>query len=132
MTLASYVWADQLERLERLRAACYLAARVPGPVEAASAADWIEARLSKPAEGKATVVLHSIVIQYLDEAERERFIAALRSAGARASESAPVAWLRMEPADELTDVRLTVWPGGAERHLARAGYHGDPVEWLPG
>jgi hypothetical protein len=31
---------------------------------------------------------------------------------------------------ELTDVRLTVWPGGAEHRLARAGYHGDPVRWL--
>jgi hypothetical protein len=36
----------------------------------------------------------------------------------------------MEPAtDEFTDVRLTVWPGGEDRLLARAGYHGDPVEW---
>jgi hypothetical protein len=35
----------------------------------------------------------------------------------------------MEPAGELTDVRLTLWPGGEERLLAQAGYHGDPVIW---
>jgi hypothetical protein len=43
---------------------------------------------------------------------------------------APLAWLRMEPAGDYTDLRLTTWPGGAERHLARAGYHGTPVEPL--
>ena len=25
---------------------------------------------------------------------------------------------------------LTTWPGGEERLIARAGYHGRPVEWL--
>jgi hypothetical protein len=73
----------------------------------------------------ATVVFHSIVMQYLPAAERDRFERALRAA------PGPVAWLRMEPAtDELTEVRLTLWPEGEERLLARAGYHGDPVEWL--
>jgi hypothetical protein len=27
-------------------------------------------------------------------------------------------------------VRLTLFPGGEDTLLARAGYHGDPVEWL--
>jgi hypothetical protein len=27
-------------------------------------------------------------------------------------------------------VRLTCWPGGEDRPLARAGYHGDPVQPL--
>jgi hypothetical protein len=132
LTLACYVWADQLERLARLRAACDLAARFPAAVEQASAPDWVEDRIAEPAPGVATVVFHSIVIQYLDDAEGERLAGAVRSAGERANRSAPVAWLRMEPADRLTDVHVTVWPGGEERHLARAGYHGDPVEWLAG
>jgi hypothetical protein len=70
----------------------------------------------------ATVVFHSIVMQYLPAAERERFEQALEAA------PGTVAWLRMEPADDdLTDVRLTL--EGEDRLLARAGYHGDPVEW---
>jgi hypothetical protein len=69
----------------------------------------------------ATVVFHSIVMQYLPETERERFERAVAQA------SGTVAWLRMEPAGDMTELRLTL--AGEERLLARAGYHGDPVEW---
>jgi hypothetical protein len=122
LTLLSYVWADQLERIERLRAALTLATEVEVQVERARAADWIEARLAERSPGVATVVFHSIVMQYLPDAERERF--------RRAVENAPdtVAWLRMEPAGDMTDVRLTL--EGEERLLGRAGYHGDPLDWL--
>jgi hypothetical protein len=129
LTLASYVWADQPQRLARLRAACELAAATPARVQPAGAADWIEERLLERSPGAATVVFHSIVLQYLSDPERERFEAALLDAGERAGAAAPLAWLQMEPAGELTDVHLTLWPGGERRLVARAGYHGDPVEW---
>jgi hypothetical protein len=45
-----------------------------------------------------------------------------------AGASADVAWLRMEPDREMAEVRLTL--GGEDRLIARAGYHGDPLEWL--
>jgi hypothetical protein len=120
LTLTSYVWPDQLERLERLRAALAVAREVHAPVERAGAADWIEARLAEAAPGAATVVFHSIVMQYLPDEERERFERAVRSHD--------VAWLRMEPADEAAEVRLRL--GGEDKLVARAGYHGDFVEWL--
>ena len=125
LTLASYVWPDQLDRHERLRAALVLARSIEATVERAGAAQWTEERLAEAAPGAATVVFHSIVMQYLPVAERERFERALERA------PGPLAWLRMEPAShEHTEVRLTLWPGGEDRVLARAGYHGDPVEWL--
>lgn len=130
LTLASYVWADQPERLFRLRAACELAAETPAPVQLATAADWIEDRLRQGSPGAATVVFHSIVLQYLSETERGRLTAALLEAGEGAGLAAPLAWLQMEPAGELTDVHLTLWPGGRRCLIARAGYHGDPVEWV--
>jgi hypothetical protein len=130
ITLQSYVWPDQPERLDRLRAALSIAAVVEAPVVRAGAADWIEGEVRAETEGCATVVFHSIVMQYLDDEERERFERILRDAGARARPDAPLAWLRMEPAGERTEVRLTLWPAGEERTLARAGYHGDPLEWL--
>jgi hypothetical protein len=34
----------------------------------------------------------------------------------------------MEPDGERAAVRMAVWPGGGDRLLARAGYHGTPVE----
>jgi hypothetical protein len=120
LTLTSYVWPDQLERLERLRAALQIAGEIEAPVERAGAADWIETRLAEPAPGTATVVFHSIVMQYLPAEERERF--------ERAARTDRVAWLRMEPADEAAEVRLRL--AGEDRLIARAGYHGDFVEWL--
>jgi hypothetical protein len=51
-------------------------------------------------------------------------------AGEVATAAPPLAWLRMEPAGERAEVRLTCWPGGEERLLARVGYHGDPVQLL--
>jgi hypothetical protein len=122
LTLTSYVWPDQVERLDRLRAALALAAEVNAPVERAGAADWIEERLAEPSAGMATVVFHSIVMQYLPDEERERFERAVTGA------SGDVAWLRMEPADDMAGVRVAF--RGEDRLLARAGYHGDPLEWL--
>jgi hypothetical protein len=130
LTLASYVWADQSERLALLRAALELAARTPAQVEQADAVDWVESTLSRARPGRAAVLFHSIVMQYLDSDARERMRAAIAEAGRRASSRAPLAWLRMERGAEEADVRLTVWPGGRERLVARAGYHGPPVRWL--
>ena len=122
LTLTSYVWPDQHERLERLRGALDLATGVDAVVERAGAAEWTETRLAEPAHDVATVVFHSIVMQYLPDAERERFEQAIGTA------PGTVAWLRMEPADEMAEVWLSL--GGEDRLLARAGYHGDPLEWL--
>jgi hypothetical protein len=130
LTLESFVWADQLERFARLHAACALAAEVEADVAEARAADWIEGQLAEPATGVATIVFHSIVIQYLSDDERGRFEAGLADAGEQATAEAPLAWLRMEPAGDVADLRLTLWPGGEELLLAETGFHGDPVRWL--
>lgn len=66
-------------------------------------------------------------MQYLPEAERREFGRRVEDAGRQADEAAPLAWLRMEPAGRLAEVRLTRWPGGEEAVIAEAGYHGDPV-----
>jgi hypothetical protein len=76
------------------------------------------------------VVFHSIVMQYLEVEERDALAALIRGAGEAAGAAAPLAWLRMEPAGERADVRLSVWPDGEELHLARVGYHGNPVELM--
>lgn len=128
-TLMAYVWPDQIDRLARLEAAIEVARRVPAAVEQADAPDWVDARLGEPTPGLATVVVHSIVLQYLSRAARERFRDAIASAGARATDRAPLAWLRMEPGGDRAEVRLTTWPGGQDRLLGTAGYHGRPVWW---
>src|SRR5262249_13695655 len=91
---------------------------------------WLARRLAAPLPGVATVVYHSIVLQYLDQDARDRLSVVLTDAGRRASASAPLAWLRMEPGGEQAEVRLTSWPGGDEHLIATTGFHGHPVEWL--
>jgi hypothetical protein len=130
ITLLSFVWPDQLWRIRHLRAALEVARRFPAPVDRANAPEWLEEQLARNSAGMATVVYHSIVMQYLDERDRQRVIELLDSAGAAAPRNAPLAWLRMEPAGDHADVHLTTWPGGNERLIARSGYHGTPVEWI--
>jgi hypothetical protein len=113
-----------------LRAALEVARRTPVTVDRASATDWLEERLARQRGGSATVVFHSIMWGYLTDDDRERITRTLTSAGERATASEPLAWLRMEPGADQTDVTLTTWPGGDERVIARAGYHGRPVRWI--
>jgi hypothetical protein len=130
LTLLTYIWPDQPERIARMQAALEVAAEVPVAVDREPAAAWTRRVLSEPVTGEATVLYHSIVSQYLSDEERAALVANIEEAGAGATTDAPLAWLRMEPADDLADVHLTLWPGGEERRLARAGYHGSPVELL--
>jgi hypothetical protein len=130
LTLRSFVWPDQPERLASLEAALAISARVPAVVDRADAGEWVDARLADAVRGSATVIAHSIVWQYLAVPSRRRVLAALEAAGARATARAPVAWLRMEPGEDpanSAEVRLTIWPHGEDRLLARAGYHGHPI-----
>jgi hypothetical protein len=129
LSLRAYLWPDMVERRARLDAALAIAARVPASVEAADLGDWLETRLAAPAPGRATVVYHSIVWQYVDGKARDRMRAALREAGRETGDDAPLAWLRLEPAGPVADLRLTWWPGGTEEVLATSGYHGTPVHW---
>jgi hypothetical protein len=130
LTLQSYVWPDQLERFRRLTAAIDVARRVPAPVDHANAVDWIDAALACSVSGAATVVYHSIVWQYLSSADRARFKRVMTAAARAATPDTPIAWLRFEPARNIAEVRLQLWPGGKERLLARSGFHGKPVYWL--
>jgi hypothetical protein len=141
LTLRSCIWADQPERLALLDAALEVAATWPPGVERADAVEWLTARLRDRPDGTATVIYHSIVLQYLAPAQRARLRALLEQAGTHATGEAPLAWLRLEPpasalaghdrAPGLAELRLTLWPGGSERMLARAGYHGRPVRPVP-
>jgi len=129
LTLLSFVWPDQTARFVRLRAALDLARSAPVTIDRADAGTWVEEQLTGSRAGVATVVFHSIVLQYLPVESRHRMRDALHAAGAQATDAAPLAWLRMEPAGESADLRITWWPGGSEEVLATAGYHGGTIRW---
>jgi hypothetical protein len=130
LTLLTYIWPDQVERIARMRAALEVAKATPVSLDREPAAAWAQRMLAEPAPGVATMIYHSIMSQYLSDEERAELFACIRAAGTRANEEAPLAWLRMEPVDDRAAVELTLWPGGETRLLARAGYHGSPVALL--
>ena len=117
----SYVWPDQRDRFGLLAAALEVAARDEVEVERAGAAEWAERALAERRPGVATVLFHSIVVQYLTPEEGEALHAAIVAAGTRATSDAPFAWLFLEPGGDKTDVRLTLWPLDAFRRAKRRG-----------
>ena len=131
MRLASAVWGDQVDRLQRLRGAIEVARRVPATVDGAPAGRWVAQHVAEPTEGAATVIFHSVVWQYLSLQDRREMTGAIEAAGAKATVNAPVAWLSMEPDDpgriRWYDIRLRLWPAGTDRVVATAGAHGFPV-----
>jgi hypothetical protein len=135
LTLTSYVWADQRDRLERLRGALDVATRVPAVVVRAAAAPWLSDVLAAPVDGVVTVVWHSVVRQYLAAAERDAVDRLLGEAGRRSSAGAPVVHAQMEPErrprrEVVFRVHARRWPGPAQPvHLADCHGHGPPVRW---
>ena len=133
LRLASFIWPDQPERLARLNAARQAVvgwmAKESLVLQQARALDFVTAQLAAPRRGRATVLMHSVVWQYIDAAEQAAISAELEAAGARASADAPLAWLRFEPpgADGHCELRCRLWPGGADHRLAEAHPH---VAWL--
>jgi hypothetical protein len=134
LTLTSYVWADQLPRLERLRGALQVAERVPSPVEGAGALEFLTRELADLPEDVTTVVWHSVVWQYVDRAERAAVDALLTRTGEAVTSRTPLARISLEPArvgggDYTFRLLVQRWPTGEQVHVADALGHGPPVRW---
>ncbi|QUQ69046.1 hypothetical protein JJ691_68000 [Kutzneria sp. CA-103260] len=129
--LSSFVWADMVARMERLRAAMRLAVADPIQVERAGGADWLERQLAELPDGVLTVVWHSVMWQYASPNERERGRAALAEAAARATGNAPLALLVYEPrrARRHFELLLKLWPAGLSLRLGQGMGHGLPFTW---
>lgn len=134
LRLKAYIWPEHTVRFERMDAAIRAAsARKPDLVKA-TAADFVEAELAKPQEtGTTRVLMHSIVWQYVPADQQARVTAAMETAGARASDERPLAWVTVEADRTVHRHKLTVrsWPGGGDEvQLAWSHPHGADVEWL--
>jgi hypothetical protein len=131
LKLKSYIWADQPARLARFDAAVDLALAARIPVMRAEASAWLAQQLAARAQDSATVVYHSVFLQYPPPQARAAIFDMMAREGARASASAPLAWLRLEPEELLEGVRgsprmladLTIWPSGERRVFAVTDGH---------
>jgi hypothetical protein len=131
LRLRSYVWPDQPDRLARFDGAVALALETGIRVERADAAAWLQARLAARAQDAATIVYHSVFLQYPPPETRAAIREAIESAGQSASKAAPLAWVRLEPEALFGGPRdsvrmvidLTTWPNGERRILGHTDGH---------
>ena len=125
LTLLSYIWPDELHRLERIRAALSVAARDPVPIAAQRASEWLPGVLGAGDEGALTVVWHSVVRQYVEPEEWSAIEAALDGRSG-------VVRLSMEAAlDRHLEMHLAAHDpaGGPAQRLALCDDHGLPIRW---
>jgi hypothetical protein len=131
LQLKSYVWPDQPERLARFDGAVALALAHNTKVDRADAAIWLKQKLDARAADAATIVYHSVFLQYPPPESRRAITDAIAEAGARATREAPLVWVRLEP-EALTDnipdslrmvLDITIWPGGERKILAYTDGH---------
>ncbi len=129
--LMAYTWADQRDRLGRLRAALAIAGAHPPAMDRGDAGEWLAERLAEPAK-QGRLVYHTVADQYVPAPTRARVEAALQDAGSRAGPDRPLAHFSMEGDGGMgAALRLRLWAGGAPRawRLGRADFHGRWIEW---
>ena len=142
--LTSFVWPDQSERFERLRAAFALADRVPAEVVRRDLVSHL--RALRPQPGTVLVVWHSSTWMYLDAEQRAAASDAFDELAARATDEAPVVHVAREFLGDRLDTGFAVvtrwWPAppshvsagiaaGSEIQHADTPAHGLPVTWMP-
>jgi hypothetical protein len=115
LTLRSFVWADQLGRMSQLDAALEIAGALPVEVERVDAAAFLQRELAHPRRDVATVVYHSVFMQYVGEAGRLRIDELI--------DTAQVFHLSMEPGETTFEIRLD------DELLGTCGAHGTRVRW---
>jgi hypothetical protein len=130
MELASFVWPDQRERLERLNAALAVVSEHPVEVDRADLFDWIP-RVAAPADGALTVVAETVVSDHLSKDGRSDLARTIAALGTRARTSAPFAWLRMAQRAGAYVTEFLEWPGGAAEgtRIATSDGHAQSIVW---
>lgn len=128
LRLFAYLWPDQPHRMDLTRAAI---GALGAEVDKADAVDWLRPRLEAAPEGHLHLIYHTVAWQYFPLAAQTRGTAMIEAAGARASDSRPLAWLAMENDGDTKGAALTLrlWPGDLRVSLGRADFHGRWVQW---
>lgn len=128
LRLLAYLWPDQPHRVDLTRAAI---AVQDSKIDRGDAIDWLETRLSEPPRDQLHLIYHTVAWQYFPAAAQDRGTALIEAAGACATETAPLAWLRMEADGDKNGAALTLrlWPGDQHITLGRVDFHGRWIHW---
>ena len=127
-TLLSFVWPDQSERFERLKAAIEITRAHPVRIEAGDGIEWIGSSAA-PVSGSATVALHTVVTEHMPQHTRQALSATISQLGRQATQDAPFAWVRMEPGQRGYQTAATLWPGEREIEVAVSDGHAQDLRW---
>ena len=123
--LQAFVWADQTERLERLRAAIEVLRVDPPDLIRGDYVESLPGLLADRLDGAQRIVFQTASTVYLPEGG----LARLRAALEEASHVEPVAFLSSGHHDNGYALELERYPGGASERLAVFDFHGAWLEW---
>ena len=128
--LEAFVWADQTDRLERVRRAIEIAREDPPRLLDGDYVEVLPALLAERDLDRLTVVYHSVSTVYLSQEERNRLDEIFAVEGRRGS-LARVAYEIDRDAPTFYGFALDVekWPG-ASRRLARLDGHANTMDWV--
>jgi len=129
--LEAFVWADQTERLERVRQAVEIVRAEPPRLMEGDYVEVLPALLAERDLDALTVVFHSVSTVYLRDDERARLQETIESEGQRGS----LAWVSFEFTHDggigyegfALDVQSLP---GERRRLALLDGHANHMEWV--
>lgn len=126
--LQSFVWADQAERLERLRTAIDVVRHDPPELIQGDYIRDLPALLRDRVDGAQLIVYETASTQYLDRDQR----AALHETMHHAGRDDPFTFLttRSHPGDDWYTLEAWTWPAGERRELEQFDFHGAWLRWL--
>lgn len=137
--LTSFVWADETERLRRLRGALDVATSNPARLDTGDLVAWADEH-GRAEPGVTTVLFHSQVRHLLDGTEVGRLGEAVERGLRSGSRDGPFVYIAFEaprgvPADGSNWPELTVASSAGEdppawRTVCSADWHGHWVRWF--
>ena len=133
MKLMAYIWADQKDRLKRVRAAIEISRRDPPELVAMGAEKWVEKMLAGQQEDAGVRVFYSTIAwNYFPHHVKDSVQTQIQTAGNMTDGQSPLVWLRFEFADDDSGPFLTLqtWPNGEEEVLASSDAHVKSIKWL--
>jgi hypothetical protein len=123
--LESFVWADQAERIERLRTAISIQRDDPPELIAGDYVAELPSLLADRVPGAQLIVFETASTQYLSREEHDRLREVMKHAG----NAAPFTYLttRSTLEEDGYSLKAVEWPSGDERVIVRLDFHG---AWL--
>ncbi|MGB1236110.1 MAG: DUF2332 domain-containing protein [Planktomarina sp.] len=132
LTLLSYLWADQPDRITLTKGALDIAAQhdTEGMIVQGDALDWLPSRLHHEVP-YLHLIYSTVAWMYLPEDARAKGEAMITAHGAKATPDAPLAWFQMENDGTPDNAALTLrlWPGDIRLDMGRADFHARWIDW---